>query len=163
MKTSLIWQTHLPITTSLSSAHDLMQSESLTHTLTQLNADFSVELLHLGENLAGDWFADLNLPSSGFCRDVYLCLDKQAVVWARSFCALQAQQWQHILNCGSQSLGKILFSGDLALTRSPIMYADLSAYPHHNAVIARRSVFHLKNEPLALVECFLPSLAKFFQ
>ena len=154
----------------------LMQIQtSLTAALHQLNAEFSLQLLHLGETHFDELFGgdgvsafagDTALSSTFFARDVLLCLDNTPVVWARSFCRADAHAWQQVLNCGTRPLGEILFDDAFPLSRSAFEYTRLSpntplAGYHGGAVAARRSAFNLDGHHLGLIEAFLPALCEF--
>ena len=148
---------------------------SLTAALHQLDAEFSLQLLYLGETgfdqlFGGDGVSAFTVDSASssvfFARDVLLCLDNIPVVWARSFCRADAHAWHKVLNCGTRPLGEILFNDSFPLSRSAFEYARLSpntplAGYDGGAVSARRSAFSLEVNHLGLIEAFLPALCTF--
>ncbi len=154
----------LPVTAPALAA--LMQAPSLTAALKALPARFSVRLRHLG---AVAWQVHeagaIGLPAGApvYGREVCLCLDEVPVVWARSVCAPQAAAWRTVLDCGERPLGERLFDGTLPLQRSGFDYAQArwTNCPVDEACWLRRSVFDWQQQPLLLVEVFLPSLVSF--
>lgn len=150
---SLIWQPYPPSLTAPELA-SLAQAQSLTRALKQLDPRFSVQLNYLGLSQAFAFFEDLLLPEKMFVRHVHLLLNDIAVVQAQSVC-LPDSRWCDILNCGTTSLGSILFSGSLDVVRSPLLFCE------QNQQLARRSWFDYQGERLYLVECFLPELRHF--
>lgn len=145
----------------------LVQQQSLTWALRQMKADFSVRLLYLGAMALPAFLADDEVEKMGVGRDVYLCLNDEPVVWARSWCGADADMWQEVLDCGNRPLGERLFDGTLPLMRSPFEYASGQAVSlpmeTSEAMLLRRSVFTWQpvGEQLILVECFLPALKQF--
>lgn len=149
----------------------LLEIQSLTQGLEALNPNFSVELLNLAEIFAPNYPNILSESEQHyFSRQVILKLDDQSVIWAESLCDIQSDFWREYLNCGTQSLGRKLFSGD-DMERTPFFYKmfaktalpfDLS---NHNCevefLIARQSVFTYQKENLCLTEWYLPSLKQF--
>lgn len=130
-------------------AYPIITSVSLTEALSHLNADFSVQLIHLGESQNAQ-------QQAIFVRDVALLLNSTPVVLARSECAVQSA-WHDVLHCGTTPLGKILFGNCLqGLKRSQINFAPLP-----KMLLARRSFFTWRNETLLLSECFLPEIQDF--
>lgn len=151
------WQTNFPV-----SHHDLADiatSPSLTAALSDLGAVFSVQVYELTEKTSAQIgaFADFRLPETVFVRRVALCLNEVAVVNAVSVCEPQSR-WREVLDCGTQPLGAILFSGSLNVSRSPIEFVLLD---EADGVLARRSWFDWQGERLYLLECFLPQIANF--
>jgi len=156
---------------NISQYQPLLAIQSLTQGLEKLNPNFSVELLNLAEVSAPN-YSNI-LPESMqhyFSRRVILKLDDQPVIWAESLCDIQSDFWREYLNCGTQSLGRKLFSGD-EIERTPFFYKafslealpfDLSDdYLNIKFLIARQSVFTYKNEKLCLTEWYLPNLRRF--
>ncbi|WP_077928577.1 chorismate--pyruvate lyase family protein [Wohlfahrtiimonas populi] len=156
---------------NISQYQPLLEVQSLTQGLEKLNPNFSVELLNLAEISAPN-YANI-LPESTqhyFSRRVILKLDDQPVIWAESLCDIQSDFWREYLNCGTQSLGRKLFSGD-EIERTPFFYKAfsveelpfdlLSDYLNMKFLIARQSVFTYKNEKLCLTEWYLPNLRQF--
>lgn len=138
----------------------LLTIQSLTVGLEALKDDFSVNLLFLGEK--GD----------AFSRQVVLQLSGIAVIWAESLCDQTAHFWCDYLNCGTQSLGRKLFSGENVIDRSAFSYQIFephelpSALRDHcqtplTTVVARRSTFYFNQESLTLTEYYLPTLQQF--
>lgn len=168
LQTAVQWQAVWPRQTGLSErAAALLTSQSLTRVLRGLEGEFSVRLLHLGLGTSGGFWPVFDHGGSVFVREVQLCLNGEAVVWARSACAADSVFWRGLLDCGTQPLGERLFDGSLPLIRSPLEYAagtpsggDDSAQRYfHTAFAARRSLFTAENGGiLGLAECFLPAL-----
>ena len=174
------WHKHIHLTEllekyeeTISQYQPLLEIQSLTQGLEKLNTNFSVELLSLAEISAPN-YANI-LPESKqtqhyFSRRVILKLDEQPVIWAESLCGIESDFWREYLNCGTQSLGRKLFSGN-EITRTPFFYKiftqealpfDLSDnYFNIKFLIARQSVFTYKNENLCLTEWYLPNLRRF--
>lgn len=146
------WHTTCPRVTA--SLQYIAQQPSLTYVLSQLNADFSVQLLFLGDKYHNNFFEQC-MSKAVFTREVHLLLNHIPVVWAQSVCLPQSI-WRSHLNCGNQSLGKQLFNGQLTWQRSPIEFAQNQIYP-----LMRRSTFDLHGDKLYLVECFYPEIQKF--
>lgn len=149
----------------------LLEVQSLTQGLEKLNPNFSVELLNLAEISEQNYSNILSESKPNyFSRRVILKLDDQPVIWAESLCDIQSDFWREYLNCGTQSLGRKLFSGD-EIERTPFFYKafaveelpfDLSSdYLNIQFLIARQSVFTYKNEKLCLTEWYLPNLRQF--
>lgn len=172
MNNPLIWQPQLPETVLHSVSENaalLMQAQSLTAALRNTNHAFSVRLLRLGEDSFDPAFSDGLNPNNTdkwFSRDVLLCLNQTPVVWARSICRADADNWCGLLDCGTRPLGEKLFDGSLPLTRSPFEYTSpsqqhrLPGFDGH-AFAARRSFFSWQQETLGLAEYFLPGLQSF--
>ena len=139
----------------------LLSAIPLTEALQAWHADFTVEVLHLGESLVWGDEQHLMATDSGFAREVLLRLNQHNVVWARSVCEADAFKWQEIVRCGNQPLGLRLYQ--LPLERSEFEYARLSpehpANPSDQTIISRRSSFALPDgSKLLLTESFLPDL-----
>lgn len=171
--TFLVWQNHIPQHIAERWPHaalSLWQVQSLTKALRLLHQDFTVELRYLGECPDDLWLRQSE-KESVFVRDVLLHLNGEAVVQARSICALDAYHWRDLLDCGTQPLGERLFDGSLPLTRSSFEFTQMDALslasPFINVenlpVLARRSQFNWEGQSLDLIECFLPSLKKYFE
>lgn len=158
---------------TISQYQPLLEIQSLTQGLEKLNPNFSVELLSLAEISAPN-YANI-LPESKqtqnyFSRRVILKLDEQPVIWAESLCDVESDFWREYLNCGTQSLGRKLFSGD-EISRTPFFYKIFAVEElpfdlfdedlHVRFLIARQSVFTYKNENLCLTEWYLPNLRRF--
>lgn len=137
----------------------------LTTALKKLAADFKVQLQQLGQSTLLPDEQTIIQAQTGYSREVYLCLQGIPVIWARSVCPLQAQQWQDNMNCGTQPLGSRLYQ--LPQSRSAFEFACLTVdhpcNPAQQAAMARRSCFWLNDTPLILTETFLPALAPFYQ
>lgn len=145
----------------------LLEIQSLTQGLEQINPNFSVDLLFLGE-----------LPETLgnpllFSRQVQLKLEDLPVIWAESICDAESDFWCEYLNCGTQSLGRKLFTGKAEIERSEFTYKvfskeqlpfsmvmqyDLEGINH---IISRRSFFMHHQERLCLTEWYLPNIRKF--
>lgn len=156
---------------NISQYQPLLEVQSLTQGLEKLNPNFSVELLSLGE-ISAPSYSNI-LPESRqhhFSRRVILKLDNQPVIWAESLCDIESGFWREYLNCGTQSLGRKLFSG-VDIQRTPFFYKifTLEALPfalldddiEAQLMIARQSVFTYKDEKLCLTEWYLPNLQRF--
>lgn len=160
----MTWQEQYPQNPDLQVLNDLAQTTSLTQGLRNLGQTFDVSLLFLGEqtlDAANTSLFFINKPSIHdnqifFCRDVYLRLNGEKVVWARSVCEPQSQFWREILNCGTRPLGEILFGGQWQLQRSPLQFSV-----DKNGLLLRRSSFVYQNESLYLIEHFLPSILNY--
>ncbi|MCF7521356.1 chorismate lyase [Neisseria sp. ZJ106] len=178
-------------------AAGFLNTQSLTQALRALPHHFSVQPLHLGECTEDIWlrpsenaYGAADFGETVFVRDVLLCLDGKAVVWARSMCAADSQRWRELLDCGTQPLGERLFDGSLPLQRSPFEFCNTVpenvSVPQQSAqavlakptvlasqkrtspvfrrpLAARRSWFDWSGETLGLVECFLPGLPDFLR
>lgn len=157
------WLPLLPETAAAN--RPLMLAPSLTAALRRCDAVFSVRPLYQGqtENAWPDE-AEFLGTNNLYSREVFLCLDGTAVVWARSICQAEDGFWRQILNCGNRPLGEQLFGGTLTLERSPFSFARI---PPRNipdtetAVWARRSRFLHGGNGLVLTECFLPALSAY--
>lgn len=169
MTESIVWHKYLPAELQCdvpSALWRLMQASSLTVALKSLPYHFSVRLLHLGavawQPHEAGWIG-CDADTSLYGREVVLCLDDVPVVWARSVCVANAQQWRDLLNCGTRPLGERLFDHSLPLRRTPFDYAHavFGDSGVAQAVWMRRSVFDWQGEALFLGEAFLPSLAGF--
>lgn len=151
----------------------LLEIQSLTQGLEKLNPHFSVRLLSLAESSAPNYpniLPKFKQAQNYFSRRVILKLDEQPVIWAESLCDVESDFWREYLNCGTQSLGRKLFSGN-EITRTPFFYKVFTqeALPFDlfdedldiKFLIARQSVFTYKNENLCLTEWYLPNLRRF--
>lgn len=151
----------------------LLEVDSLTAGLEQINPDFSVHLISL-QNVDNNENSNSNSNSERgevFCRKVELLLSNKPVIYAESICSIEAEVWKQYLHCGTNSLGRALFSSASPLQRSPFSYALFSdgnlptflaeRYPDKNiSIIARRSYFIKNDQKLWITEWFLPSLQK---
>ena len=161
MKPLNIWSSCLQLDDNMAYLTKLLQAIPLTNALKNLDADFSVQVQHLGATTV---YADEQRfvnGASGFGREVNLCLQQNTVVWARSVCAANASAWHDIVQCGNQPLGLRLY--ELPLQRSEFEYAYLSpehpANPSNQIIVSRRSCFYLQDaSALLLTESFLPFL-----
>lgn len=168
MHDEVVWQTALPpaLAARQPALAGLMQAASLTRALSALPAALSVQLRHLG---AVPWQAHeagvlaLGSDTGLYGREVCLCLDGEAVVWARSVCADTEADWRALLDCGARPLGARLFDGSLPLSRTPFAYACAvwPDMPATDALWRRRSVFDWQGRRLLLGEAFLPALNRF--
>ena len=141
---------------------DILQAIPLTLALKAKCPQFSVDLLHLGGSEIGQ---DENVyvnTDQGYSREVALCLNQDAVVWACSVCAATDAAWHEIMDCGTMPLGMRLY--ELPLERTDFEYAYLSpehpANPSDDIIVSRRSCFYLQAAPLLLIESFLPDLKR---
>ncbi|GAA5098663.1 chorismate--pyruvate lyase family protein [Wohlfahrtiimonas larvae] len=153
----------------------LLSVQSLTQGLEMLNPNFSVELLQLSENFLPNYdnsLAEQLLHGQRcFSRRVILKLDNIPVIWAESLCDIDSFFWRNYLNCGTQSLGRKLFSGNM-IDRTEFSYKmfDLESLPFElpessygfKSLIARQSTFIYQGENLCLTEWYLPNLRRFF-
>lgn len=149
---------------------------SLTQRIVQRCTRFSVHNVRSGlARIALDESALLKIGPQqlAWSREVFLCADDQAVVFAHSACAATALRgaWRALRNIGNQPLGALLFSHPL-VTRLPLHYKCL--HPQHplyrraacmlsdppERLWARRSLFYLYNTPLLVTEVFLPDILK---
>ena len=144
---------------------DILQAIPLTLALKKIAPQFSVDLLHLGPSaVATD--EQVYIPAQqGYSREVALCLEQQAVVWARSVCSAHDSAWHDIMDCGTLPLGMRLY--ELPLERTEFEYAYLSpehpANPCNETIVSRRSCFYLQAAPLLLIESFLPDLKRQYE
>jgi len=150
----------------------LMEAGSLTERLIGSGREFAVELLHLGRGAAHPDEAGPIGVAAGetmSVRHVALTLDGVTVVVARSYCRLECAVWLPILDRGGRSLGFTLFSGEVALTRGALEFAEAAAgHPLFELARlradgvdrfpARRCRFELDGAPLIVCEVFLPAL-----
>ena len=150
----------------------LMEPGSLTERLMASGRRFAVEMLQLGTGLAHrDEAAPIGVAPGGAIsvRHVALTLDDVAVVVARSYCRQDCPVWFPILDRGGRSLGFTLFSGEVALTRGPLEFAEAEGghplfelartrAPGLARFPARRCRFELRGAPLVVCEVFLPAL-----
>ena len=91
-------------------------------------------------------------------RDVWLKLDGETVIQARSACRPDSRLWTELLDCGTQPLGERLFDGTLPLKRSDfefLRFEDSDRPFFRRPVTARRSYFDWNGETLELTEYFL--------
>ena len=149
---------------------------SLTQRIVQRCTRFSVQNVRSGlARIALDESALLGISPQQFAwsREVFLCADDQAVVFAHSACAATALRgaWSALRDIGNQPLGALLFSHPL-VTRRPLRYKCLHArHPLYRRAAhmltnpparlwARRSLFYLYNTPLLVTEVFLPEILK---
>ncbi len=165
------WQPEIPAADPLilQKLLPLLQINSLTQGLQKACAEFSVALLHLGSShIEADEIPFFAKDAPLWAREVHLQLQGEPVVWARSVCLDGNNAWQEVLDCGTRSLGSLLFGGDMDVTRSAFEYALLPqehilAQKYQQAIVARRSVFTYKAETLLLQECYLPTLLPFIE
>ncbi len=142
----------------------LLQVNSLTQGLKGVCDDFSVQLRHLGETqLQEDEYGIFEQNGSFWSREVNLKLQNHSVVSARSVCLQSAQQWRDVLDCGTRSLGSLLFGGEMQVQRSAFEYTILNSshslsQQFAKPIYARRSIFTWQGERLLLQECYLPTL-----
>lgn len=150
----------------------LMEAGSLTERLIGSGKEFAVEPLYLGRGAAHpDEAGPIGVTAGETMgvRHVALTLDGVTVVVARSYCRLDCPTWFPILDRGGRSLGFTLFSGEVALTRGALEFAEVGAgHPlfelarlHADGVTrypARRCRFELDGAPLVVCEVFLPAL-----
>ncbi len=150
----------------------LMEPGSLTERLIASGRHFVVDLLHLGAGVAHrDEAAPLRIAAGApiSVRHVALTLDGVPVVVARSYCREACPVWLPILDRGGRSLGFTLFSGEVALTRGPLEFAEVEdghplfalATPRAPGVArlpARRRRFERDGAALVVCEVFLPAL-----
>ena len=150
----------------------LLEIDSLTVGLEQINPDFSVHLISLEDT---ENYVNCGAESNVlFCRKVELLLSGDPVVYAESVCPTDAELWKEYLHCGTSSLGRALFSQEDPLPRSPFIYALFSSaylptylrsqYSDIEVpIIARRSYFIKNHQKLWITEWFLPSLSRLFK
>ena len=156
-----ILQQYLP---ALNNIMPFLQAVPLTDALINLNPAFSVRLNQLGiADIQADERAFFN-SDQGYSREVQLCLQNKAVIWARSICQHDAQQWQNGMQCGTRPLGQYLYRFNIQ--RSAFEFACLTVEhpcnPSNELVLARRSCFMLHAKPLLLTETFLPEIMTFY-
>ena len=152
-----------PATCSPRAWRVMRSAGSLTQQLQRADAQFSVRVLREGiSRLTRDERQALRCAAlSGWVREVSLCLDGVAVVWARSVTTQRAvrQAWRAVVGLGRRPLGEVLWQdphvrrGGLSFARQPM--AD-------GARLARRSCFWRQGQPLLVMEAFLPALQEFF-
>lgn len=154
---------------------------SLSARLAGSGQRFSVQVLSQGlQPLHPDEARALGLGrrGAGYVREVLLCVDALAVVFARSVTKHPHSQgpWRAIRGLGTRPLADVLFRQH-AITRSPLQFASLrSASPLHRHVArawqgatgaalpsrtlpARRSVFTRASAPLLVMEVFAAAQA----
>lgn len=135
---------------------------SLTHSLTLAAAgDFQVQVLRQHWALPTATEARLlHLPPRrlALIREVQLIGQGTPWVFARSVIPRQVLRGRHhsLHRLGNHSLGSVLFS-DPAIVRGPLQITRLQKAQQH--WWARRSVFHLNQQPLLVTEVFLPPMA----
>lgn len=158
-----------------------MQSESLTHSLKQLDAEFSVKLIYLGESsLVSDKKMQLLSANSNhrfLTREVNLLLNGIPVVRGKSTCKLENDFWRDYLDINNQSLGEKLFSSSegIKLKTNSINRTEFLWFykePSLNSMInnpekikhwSRMSIFEHSGQELLLEEVFLLDLKKFIK
>lgn len=181
------WQKNLP-PLALSYASWMGLEGSLTQALQGTGQDFSVRVLDFSLRAATDDEAACLATVAGqqlLCRQVVLCLNAQAVVYAASLCDAQNDFWRSILDRGGQSLGLTLFDKKNPMLRTDLEFSMI-AVPDPRAVAAqvffpemcefpaRRARFFPKNSQnsskyltnsvnsqLLVQELFLPNLSQF--
>lgn len=166
-----LWS-EVPPTAPVATLGCVLEPGSLTERLMGACDLFAVELLHLGMGVAHpDEAAPIGVaPGDAISvRHVALTLDGNSVVMARSFCRKHCPTWFPILDRGGRSLGFTLFSGEVALTRGPLQFAQIMAdhplfelarirAPGVARFPARRCRFEIDGAPLVVCEVFLPAL-----
>ncbi len=157
----LLWQPAPP--NAPDALRRLLQAPSLTAALQATGHDLHVRPVFQGATV-NLWHGETLAGTAFHTREVWLLLDGTPVVWARSVCRREAAEWQRILACGTQPLGKQLFGQGLGWERSPLTFAAVpSAQQPHTAQASwlRRSEFSLHGEKMVLTEGFTPALAGF--
>ncbi|WP_434778459.1 chorismate--pyruvate lyase family protein [Neisseria sp. Ec49-e6-T10] len=160
-----LWAKNIPTFFPKKVAH-LAQEQSLTAMLTSLPYTFNVQLLALKQNqtIAPNLFACPTVLT----REVFLNLNNTAVVLARSECFIDSI-WASYLDCGTTSLGSLLFKPNQQLDRSAFEYNQQlqtdAIFPQTYLTVSpqwiRRSVFWHEQQPLLLLEAFLPDIEQF--
>lgn len=152
-------------------------SGSLSARLAGAAPGFRVQVLNQGRQRLGWQEARaLGLPAmrAGYVREVLLCADQVAVVFARSVTAYPCSlgPWRSIRGLGSRPLADLLFKRAAGIARTPLEFASLApasrarrqvaqAWQLANgeavapgALPARRSVFRRRGAPLLVMEVF---------
>jgi len=157
----------------------LVDPASLTSKLAKRSLQFRVQLLRQssGKGLAGECEM-LGLPRRArlWTREVLLCCDSRAVVFARSVLSRASgfSDWPYFRSLGERPLGAALFA-DRRVTRGSFQFAELQpAHPMVQAIrsfldekeivrpfYARRSLFRRRGGRLLVTEIFLPTLCNF--
>lgn len=146
---------------------------SLTARLRASSQRFSVQVLRQQlQTLSAEEAATLGLRrgAQAWVREVLLHCDGRPVVFAHSVVPQKSVRgaWHLFAGLGARPLGEILFSDPL-ITRCAFQFARLDARHHlhrHIAVAtgishnlaARRSLFIKRQQPMLLVEVFLPEV-----
>lgn len=151
----------------LDQLYSLLTIESLTQGLEMIDSQFEVEVLSCAQTSQYD--SEMTPNPIRLCRKVALKLSKLAVVYAESHCDLDAIEARSFLECGSNSLGRRLFSQTEKLQRSEFTYAfftfnclpsalQLMLEKSEDILCARRSYFIIDGQRLAITEWYLPAL-----
>lgn len=148
---------------------------SMTKRLRQASQQsFHVQVLKCHWSQAGVTEAmrlNLQRRQRTYIREVLLFVDEKPWVYGRTIIPLTSLVGKNgsLLSLGTRPLGELLFS-DPQVTRSVFEIASLQPNEHeYNAVTehlnihpaelwARRSVFHLHQQPLLVTEVMLPDL-----
>ena len=107
---------------------------------------------------------------STFIRESWLKCDKKNLVYARTVIPEKTLtgEYKKLTTLGTKPLGEILFSDNTSY-RARMQYAKLTpqcdlynqiSLPNHvnSDCWARKSLFYLKNQPLLIIEVFLPDI-----
>lgn len=170
----MAWQAFTPARGGL--RRWLQASGSLSARLATTGQHFSVQVLAQGrEPLTLDESCALGLGGQriGYAREVVLCVDGQAMVFARSVTshADSVGAWRSVRGLGSRPLADVLFKR-AGISRAPLAYSQLKrqsplqrhvasswqtatgAALAHPALPARRSVFTRHGATLLVMEVF---------
>ena len=149
---------------------------SLTRRIQQRCTDFTVRNVRSGlARIALDESALLGMAPHqlAWSREVFLCADRQPVVFAHSALAAGHLRgvWSEVRALGDRPLGALLFAHPL-VERKPLHYralrnthplyrraAGVLSNPPHR-LWARRSLFYLHDAPLLVTEVFLPEILR---
>lgn len=176
---SPVWTACLPPPLSALQAQWLALPGSLTRALRALG-QFQLTVLYEGSAQAADDEAlALGIPGHTPCwlREVLMSVNGTPAVLGRSLTPDRpgAHAWQDIRTLSNTPLGVLLYE-DPRIARTAFEYsAPQAGHPlaalaaqacprppadsaDPPALWARRSVFHLQQEPLLVAECFLPGL-----
>lgn len=166
------WQKDLP--QEFAPLQLFAKKDSLAASLKKIPATLSVQLLGLKSSTPlvdeEPYFFRENDPDI-LAREVIIKLNQQSVVFARSICHRNSENWTDILDRGDRPLVDKLFNGSLPISRSKFEYRVMQPKPYllsapqlqepSSLCLARRSIFWLEEKPLLLTEIFLPSFNLF--
>jgi len=180
------WHSHVNhVRAPMALRHWLTDPGSLTAKLIAHSSAFRVQrICQRSDTCWADEHAAIGLTAPGkvHAREVLLCCDGQAAVYAHTVLPLQsnAGQWPLFRTLGNKSLGSTLF-GDPQVVRGAMQFARLQ--PNHPAVrrayaltrneadaglqnrcdqplYARRSLFYRRGGIMLVTEVFLPTVAQ---
>ena len=140
------------------SFHIEIKSETWQHPMTD-----EARLINTGER------------EPAFIRESWLKCDDKALVYARTVIPRRTLtgKYKKLTRLGTRPLGEILFAdkssyrSDMRYARVPVdcaLYSQvLDTYDVNSSLWARQSLFYVKNEPLLIIEVFLPDIKECIQ